>query len=68
MVDDSLFDYYLPAISAALSSPPTAEWVPPNYDSVKVPPSTDRVVLLDEDRAQYSLLSSLGSSTSVSKE
>lgn len=47
MVDDSLYDSYLSAISAALSSPPTAEWVPPNYDSVKVEPSTDRVVLLD---------------------
>lgn len=60
MVDDSLYFtiiYYPPAVSAALSSPPTAEWVPPNYDSVKVEPSTDRVVLLDEGRAQYSLLS-----------
>lgn len=29
MVDDSLSDYYPLAIEAAVSSPPTAEWVPP---------------------------------------
>jgi len=47
VVDDSPDDYYPPAILAAVSSPPTAEWVPPNYDSVKVPPFADRVVPLD---------------------
>jgi hypothetical protein len=33
VVDDSLSDYYPPAIEAAVWRPPTAEWVPPNYDS-----------------------------------
>jgi len=33
VVDDSLSDYYPPAIEAAVWRPPTAEWAPPNYDS-----------------------------------
>lgn len=42
VVDDELSDYYPKAIEAAVRRPPTAEWVPPNYDSVKVQPSFHR--------------------------